>query len=225
MRNRSSVVRLFLVVSLLAPGLAPAAELEGTLALVRRGRAVRGDLQNAFVSFKPAHGTPMTPPAEPFVMKTEGKDFDPQVLAIPVGSRVRFPNFDPILHNVFSVSGANSFDVGLYARGDGETVTFSHPGTVRVFCNVHHSMVAYILVLDTPYYTSPDADGRFRLSGVPEGPGTLMVWHERSDEQRQAVVVPSGRVDLEIEVSRPRVPQHLNKAGKPYETRGRRTYR
>lgn len=70
---------------------------------------------------------------------------------VPAGSTVRFPNQDSILHNVFSVSRANRFDLGLYRRGEGKSATFRQPGVVRVFCNVHHSMVAYVVVVETPH--------------------------------------------------------------------------
>ncbi len=110
------------------------------------------------------------PPAEPFVMATRQKEFVPRMLAVPRGSRVRFPNEDPILHNVFSVSPDNGFDLGLYRKGPGKERTFDKPGLVRVFCNVHHGMVAYLLVLDTPFYASPDGRRQLRPHRPAPGP-------------------------------------------------------
>jgi hypothetical protein len=139
------------------------------------------------------------------------------VLVVRAGTRVRFPNQDPILHNVFSVSGGNAFDVGLYGKGPGKEVTLREPGLVRVFCNVHQAMTAYILVLGTSWSASPDASGAFSLRGLPTGPGTLSVWHERGELLSQQVTVPAaGAVRLALPVSKPRVPRHLNKFGKPY---------
>lgn len=201
-----------------AAGVVDAAELSGTVSLVRRGKPSRlGDLRDAVVWFEPK-GKVEQPGLrqDPYVMTTKNKEFDPHVLVVRRGEKVRFPNQDPILHNVFSVSGKNSFDLGFYKTGPGETVTFQESGLVRVFCNVHHAMVAYVMVLDAPFSARPDADGRFRLS-VPDGGGTLHVWHERSDPV-SVPVAPGAAVigKVELEVSRPRVPQHTNKHGQAY---------
>ncbi len=88
-------------------------------------------------------------------MVTRRKEFVPRVLVVPRGSRVRFPNEDPILHNVFSVSTPQPVRPRPLQGGPGKEKRFEKPGLVRVFCNVHHDMVAYILVLDTPYHTTP----------------------------------------------------------------------
>ena len=164
---------------------------------------------------------------EEYEIVTVRKEFLPRTLAVPVGSTVRFPNQDVILHNVFSVSGKNRFDLGLYKRGDGKTATFEQPGVVRVFCNVHHNMVAYVLVVDTPFSTSPDFNGGFRLEDLPDGPGTLKVWHERSEPYSQEVTLPlDGPLNIQLTVSKPRVPRHTNKFGKPYaRRRSGRSYR
>ena len=69
---------------------------------------------------------------------------------------------------------------------------FKSPGLVRVFCNVHHSMVSYIWVLDTPFYATPDWNGNFTLTGLPEAPGTLEVWHEQTDGGKQSLKLPRG---------------------------------
>jgi len=143
---------------------------------------------------------------------------------VPAGATVVFPNQDPILHNVFSVSGENRFDLGLYRQGPGKSATFKRSGLVRVFCNVHQSMAATIAVVDTPYSTSPDASGAFQMR-IPEGAGKLEVWHEQTDP----VVIEVGprgdvsAVEARAVVTRPRVPQHLNKLGRPYD-RGRADY-
>lgn len=218
MRSPTVLLVLSLAVSTPASG----AVLDGRVEL-ENGRGVsRGALADAVVTFEPAAGESPSPPPEPFQIVTEDKQFRPRVLVVPVGSRVRFPNRDPILHNVFSVSGDNAFDVGLYEEGEGKAVTFEHPGLVRVFCNVHHSMVAYVLVVETPHVARPDSRGRFRLEGVPEGPGILTLWHERADPVRREIRVPSGEgLELALEITKPRVPKHLNKAGEPYR-RGRR---
>ena len=200
---------------------AAAAELTGRVILSKGsgGKASR-EVAAAQVYFTPE--TQVAPPAagQTYEIVTVRKEFVPRVLTVPVGGTVRFPNQDVILHNVFSVSGKNRFDLGLYRRGEGKSVTFEHPGVVRVFCNVHHSMVAYVLVVETPYVTNPDADGRFSLSSLPAGAGTLTVWHERAEPFSKRITLPLREpLEVQLEVSKPRVPRHTNKFGKPYARR------
>ena len=225
---------LAIVLAASAIGTASAEELRGTVQLVARGGAgpARGsDVRQAVVYFEPAGRPAPRPPAEPFLMSAKQKEFVPHILAVPRGSRVRFPNDDPILHNVFSVSGGNSFDLGLSKKGPGKEQTFNEAGLVRIFCNVHQAMVAYVLVLDTPYSTAPAADGKFVLSGLPKGPGKLTVWHEQAEPLTMSVQVPQGGgaagapLTARLEVVRPQLPPHLNKLGKSYFLSGRDRYR
>src|SRR5208282_5968572 len=116
------------------------------------------------------------------VILQKDKTFSPHVLAIPVGSFVDFPNLDPIFHNAFSSYSGQIFDVGLYPPGTSRSVRFTREGVVRVFCNIHSSMSAMIVVLATPYFAVTAHDGSFTLGDVPAGPYTLRVVHERSSE-------------------------------------------
>lgn len=199
---------------------ASAASLSGEVRLFADDRPLRSEqAREAVIYFQPAGGA-VTVQAlpEPVVMTTRRKRFEPRTLAIPVGSRVQFPNEDPILHNVFSTARGNAFDVGLLAQGEGSEVRFDHAGYVRVYCNVHHAMVGHILVLDTPHYTRPDADGRFRLDGLPDGEGELVIWHDRSRPWRQRLdpSVTASVASVRIDLSQRRVPPHMNKFGQPY---------
>src|SRR6202035_5123877 len=213
-----------------------AEEIRGRIELLTRGGGgpARGsDVRQAVVYFEPAAPvrakTEATAAAhaEPYRLVSRQKEFWPRVLAVPRGSRVQFANDDPILHNVFSVSGANVFDMGFFKKGPGKERTFESPGLVRVYCNVHQSMVAYVLVLDTPYFTAPGADGSFVLAGLPKTAGKVTVWHEQTEPWRAAVQLPlSGAAPLlaRIEVTRPQIPPHLDKTGKSYFTPGRDRY-
>ena len=216
----AAVLRLLAVLPLLTWPAAEAlgSDLRGQIVLAKSADGKPShEVQTAQVYFTPQTPVATEVPEEPFEVVTVRKEFVPRSLTVPVGSTVRFPNQDVILHNVFSVSRHNRFDLGLYRRGEGKTVTFEHPGVVRVFCNVHHSMVAYVLVVDTPFSTSPDFNGRFSLEGLPDGPGTLHVWHERSEPFSRELTLPlAGPLEVELEVSKPRVPRHTNKFGKPY---------
>ena len=199
-----------------------AEDLRGRIELLAKGGKgpARGsDLRQAVVYFEPASRQPLRAGAGPFEMATQRKTFVPRVLVIPRGSRVRFPNSDPILHNAFSVSSPNQFDLGLNRQGPGKEKRFEEAGIVRVFCNVHHDMVAYILVLDTPYYVSPNDNGEFALSGLPRGPGKLTVWHEQADPWTVDVELPrklAEPVVARVEIVRPLIPAHMNKLGQSY---------
>lgn len=196
-----------------------AAELDGQVKLTRRGRPAK-EKASAVVYFVPEEARPLEVPAEPFEIAMVDKQFSPQTLVVPVGSTVAFPNEDTILHNVFSVSGRNRFDLGLYRRGAGKTATFESPGVVRVFCNVHHAMVAYVVVAESPHVATTDSSGRFELADLPEGPGTLHVWHPRAEPWSQDVTLPrDSTLDIELVINKPLVPRHKNKDGKPYARR------
>lgn len=229
-----ALVALILGYLLVAPGVAaqePTTEgdsvgtLAGRIVLLKKGKPA-SESARALIYFEPSTAVAHDPPEEPFEIVTLRKQFTPESMIVPVGSTVRFPNEDAILHNVFSVSGKNRFDVGLYRRGEGKEVTFEHPGLVRIFCNVHHSMVSYLMVVDTPYFTTSTAEGEFQLDDLPAGSGTLTVWHPRTEPWSRELSIPdNSNVKVPIEVTKPRVPKHQNKEGKPYaRRRGRKAY-
>ena len=140
------------------------------------------------------------------------------------GTTIDFPNGDPIFHSAFSTYGGQIFDLGLYAPGTSRSVRFRRPGIVRVFCNIHPSMSAVILVLSTPYFVVTQRDGSFRLD-VPPGSYDMDVFHERATDQvlrslsRRIVVEPAGIRIPPIIVSETGylIVPHKNKFGKDYD--------
>jgi plastocyanin len=155
-------------------------------------------------------------------MATEGKQFVPHLVVLPVGSTVAFPNHDGFKHNVFSLSPEGTFDLGLYGRGEGRTTTFGTPGVLRVYCNVHPQMRGIVKVVPSALWANPAADGVFRISGVPPGEYTLHAWHERAAEEvTQAVLVRAGEeasVVVILDTRGYQQVQHRNKNGKLYDT-------
>jgi plastocyanin len=132
---------------------------------------------------------------EPKVVEIRQRDenFIPRVVAVPIGSEVRFPNDDPIYHNVFSLSRAQTFNLGRFPRGQSKAVRLTKPGVVKVFCEIHSHMTATIMVFNHPWFTMVDEDGRFELANVPPGQREITAWHERLGDTTVRLRVESGR--------------------------------
>jgi plastocyanin len=146
------------------------------------------------------------------------KTFLPPVLAAPVGSTVTFPNQDTIFHNVFSLSGPEPFDLGLYRAGSTRERTFSQPGTYRVFCNIHPQMTALLVIVPTPYVIVAGRDGRFTLD-LPPGRYRLTAVSDRAAPVSIEVVSTAGASlapDLVLDESAWVATQHRNKFGQDY---------
>jgi plastocyanin len=177
----------------------------------------------AVVWLKRANGeTPRPAPAKGKVISQRGKSFVPHVLAVPVGTKVDFRNDDSIFHNVFSLTKPNDFDTGLYKQGGTYSQVFKKPGPVQLLCNIHSSMIAYVYVVDSPYYTQADGAGAFTIKGVPPGEYDVEVWHEASSKTtRQRVTVGDDGVrGLALRVGGDRRPPAFvpDKSGKPRQS-------
>jgi plastocyanin len=131
-------------------------------------------------------------------MDQKNETFVPHILAIVAGTTVDFPNNDQTYHNVFSYSKANTFDLGRYAAGRSKSVKFDRPGIVRIFCDIHSHMSAFILVFTHRYFAITDDEGRYRLDGVPPGTYTIVAWNESVRPDSQKVVIGDGSGDVEI---------------------------
>jgi plastocyanin len=135
-------------------------------------------------------------------MDQRNETFIPHVLAITVGTTVDFPNSDNTYHNVFSLRGPRPFDLGRYAAGRSKSIRFDRPGIVRVFCEIHSHMSAFILVFNHRYFAVTSADGRYQIGRVPPGRYTLVAWNEGAIRETRAVVIPEdgGAVEADFAV-------------------------
>jgi len=136
-------------------------------------------------------------------MDQRNERFIPHVLAITAGTWVDFPNGDRTYHNVFSLSKTKEFNLGRYAAGHSESVKFDQAGIVRVFCEIHSHMNAYILVFAHRFFAMTDDDGRYRIDGLPPGTYTLLVWNEaiHGDPPRRTVTMgEAGDVDADFTI-------------------------
>ena len=127
-------------------------------------------------------------------MDQRNETFVPHVLAITTGTVVDFPNSDLIYHNVFSLSKPARFDLGRYAVGRSKAVRFDKPGIVRVFCDIHSHMNAFILVFSHPFFAVADDEGRYRIDGIPPGTYNVVAWSDRTGLEAKAVTVAEGAI-------------------------------
>ena len=209
-------------------GFSAAGRVAGRIVILEKDNKPSPDLSDAVLYLEaPAAVTTAARPVTVEIAITD-KTYAPHVVVVPLGSTVRFPNHDPFNHNVFSVSEPNSFDLGLYGRGEAKSYTFAHRGLVRVYCNVHPRMVAYVLVMENHYYAQPGSDGSFAIDNVPAGRYRLHVWHERiPTEVIEDVSAADGQPDLQIALNARgyKWEPHRNKYGRNYPTNaGRERY-
>lgn len=150
---------------------------------------------------------------------SSNKRFEPHVLAVPRGTRVGFPNIDPIYHNAFSLSPGNPFDLGLYRKGASRSVMLNAAGLVRVYCNIHPEMAAYVMVVDGGAYAVVGDDGAYRIRGIPPGRHAVQLWNEMAGEKSATLDFEAGRASdwsLTLDGSQYRRAAHKNKHGKDY---------
>ena len=192
------------------------AQVGGKVTVSDAGGKAATDVGNAVVYLE-GHG-PRAAPVR-VEMSLDGRSFSPRVIVVPVGSTVVFPNRDPFNHNVFSLSDPNSFDLGLYGRGEKGEHRFRRAGVVQVYCNIHPRMAGFIVVRDNAYYAQPGADGTYTIENVAAGKYTLHVWHERAPEVTREIVVPEGGLadqDVAMDASGYQLVHHKNKYGQEY---------
>lgn len=161
------------------------------------------EFERMVVILEPAKGGRQLPSMPPVTetLDQQGARFQPDLIAIPIGSSVEFPNSDPIFHNVFSLSKAQPFDLGYYPKGQSRSVKFNNPGVVQVYCHIHANMYAAIVVTASPWFQKPAPDGSFSFSDVPAGHYRLTAWHKVAGLHKVEVEVPeSGSAEVTIRV-------------------------
>lgn len=136
-------------------------------------------------------GLTVTPPKKPIEMDQKGMLFIPLVLPVVRGTTVKFLNSDPLPHNVFSPEG--KYNLGTWPQGTTREYTFDKPGVYTQLCRVHTEMVAYVIVVETPYFATTNKAGQFEIKDVPAGKYTLVAWGEKLKKLEQPVTVDSGK--------------------------------
>lgn len=138
------------------------------------------------------------------VLDQRAMKFIPYVLPVVVGSTVEFPNNDTVWHNAYSKGGAKDFDLGVYPPGKTRSVILDKPGVARVLCNAHPNMEAFIVVNESPYFSSADSRGNYRLDRLPLGKYRIQVWHPQFGTMEAAAeLVREGEVlDLNFDLKK-----------------------
>ncbi len=134
-------------------------------------------LPNSVVYLESKDALAAVKPLQGVEVAQAGRQFDPQVRVVTVGTAVQFPNRDTVRHQVYSFSDTKKFEIKLYAGATASPVVFDKPGIAVLGCNIHDSMVAWIIVVPTPYFGRSGPDGKLNLDNLPPGNYRLRTWH------------------------------------------------
>lgn len=213
------------------PGWLPAAgkgyKVEGRVVLLADGKGQETKDASKVVEWLAPIDSSATPSrgVQAYEMIQQDKRFDPELLVVPVGSVVKFPNLDPWFHNVFSLYRGKRFDLGLYQAGDSKSVRFDRLGPSYIFCNIHPHMAAVILTVDSSYFRLSDRSGHVTIADVPAGRYRLNVWYQNADAEAlealaRDVVVDGNRAlpTISVTVVLHDLRNHKNKYGQDYDT-------
>jgi plastocyanin len=170
-------------------------------------------LAGAVLSARPLDGAARHAAPVRAVIDQINRAFEPDLLVIPVGSTIEFPNSDAVSHQIYSFSPAKRFQLPLYRGKPYAPVLFDQPGVVTLGCNIHDSMLAYVLVTDAPYFGRTDASGAWAAE-VTRGPYRVTIWHPRlrdegADLERQLTVNDTDRAELTLRLVKPLQPAPL----------------
>jgi plastocyanin len=134
-------------------------------------------------------GGPLPTFDDPLQVRQTGRTFVPDLLVVPLGASVAFPNDDPYYHSVFSSSPNDPFDLGLYDKGPGKVLTFTATGAVEVRCHIHASMRATVIVVDGPFARTTQPGERYHFDNIRPGRRTLHEWTLATGETTRTIVV------------------------------------
>ncbi len=141
------------------------------------------------------------PPQEASLLDQKNLVFHPRVLPILKGTTVNFLNSDDVQHNVFAPGKVEKFNLGTWGKNGKKERTFNEPGEIVILCNVHSEMVAYVIILENPFFFKTDEEGHFKIENIPPGDYQLKIWHEKMKLAPQKITVVGGEtteINLEL---------------------------
>lgn len=191
---------LTLLGGLLAAGSALAARLDLTVT-----DAAGKPLADAVVYLESPTAKAAVKPAAGVEIAQAEKRFQPAVTVVPVGTAVNFPNRDTVRHHVYSLSAPKRFEIKLYIGTPAEPVVFDKPGVAVLGCNIHDSMAAWTVIVETPYYGKTGTDGRLALDHLPPGNYRLRSWHASlpvgTPAADQALTLPASGASVSLRLA------------------------
>ena len=212
--SRRKAFRALVSLAALACALAAQGPLCAATLVITVETAAGHALQGAVVTARPLDGTPRKPAPIKAVMDQVNRAFAPDLLVIPVGSTVTFPNSDSVSHQIYSFSPAKRFQLPLYRGTPYPPVHFDQPGVVTLGCNIHDEMVGYLVVTDAPYYGRTDAKGAWS-NELARGRYRITIWHPRmreeaADLERELTIGEGDHAELTLRLTRSLTPAPLS---------------
>lgn len=161
---------------------------------------------NAVVYAEPV-GKPVTKLNSQVAIEQKNKTFIPLVTVVQTGTNINFPNRDLVRHHVYSFSPAKTFELKLYSGVPANPVLFDMPGTVVLGCNIHDTMLAYIHIVDTPYFAKTDHTGKAKLNELPAGQYIVKVWHyatvkENMITEQATAIKASETIEFKLDIKK-----------------------
>jgi len=189
----------FLILSCMLNPYAKAAEIE-----VQVNDIAGASVENAVVYLEPKDKAAPSLKNQAAIAQ-KNKTFIPLVTVIQTGSSIIFPNKDSVRHHVYSFSPAKTFELKLYSGVPSTPVVFDKAGTVVLGCNIHDQMLAFVYIVDTPYFAKTDASGKVKMSDVPSGDYLLKVWHyalrkENVTVDKQVSTKEAGPIKMVVDI-------------------------
>ena len=164
--------------------------------------AAGNPLTDAVVMLEPVGARLPVKPLQGVQIVQHDLQFSPAVSVVTVGTPVMFPNQDTVKHHVYSYSPAKTFQIKLYAGVPHTPIVFDKPGVGVLGCNIHDSMIAWVVVTDTPLWALSAAGGRAKVVDVPPGSYQMHVWHSSLAETTPPQLVPltvgAGDIDQRV---------------------------
>lgn len=146
--------------------------------------------KNTVVYVEKADGV-FKPPNKPVAMGQKNSKFTPKVLVVLKGTTVEYSNSDPTDHSVYSPDG-KKFDLGKWGQGKSKSHKYEDLGAFTQLCKLHPMMLAYVIVVQNPYYAVTNKKGKFTIKDVPPGKYTLRTWNERRKADAVEIEVRAG---------------------------------
>ncbi len=215
MRGESRVILLGVIVLGSIAGLVSLASIQGGESASTEGGSVQGKILleipgttlatvGPIVVFLEPEDSSLKPavPEKPVIMEQKDVKFVPDFAIVCIGQPLEMPNLDKISHNAFSFSKPNTFDLGVYPKGETRKVTFQHSGLVDLFCSIHSKMNATVYVAPTPYHARVSPAGAFEIRDIPSGKYTLKTWNRKLPEAKQSIEISQGKgADVAVKIA------------------------